>query len=870
MKDICKFLLDHYQVSGASPGKKVECPFCHHTTLSIHSNNTFAKCFHPECETTISGMGGGYAYEHNYYEILESLYKDWRAYFLSLEHNQGGNAYHYVVDERKIHPDVVRTDLGAIPQDYDESKIDGLFQPLITEIEGLIDNKDESKNWNHSEYLNFVKGARDKLKNVVVPENKVNVGYLSFFYRDDFYRITAIKFRIPYTKTLFTWKPRKRMGVFGLGLFPEVVIGSWDIKKPGDKVCLPEYEFLAVVEGEFNALQLQSLLRRNNQEYQHLVAIGGVTTADLETIRELTRIPVIIYDNDEAGLKLMDDARQYFTLGAITTPEPHKDLDEYIRSFGENHEEAFEKVNTLLSQVKKYPKDFSAIKEEINKIRKQKALDHEINQKVSDYILEDLMDRGELLNDGFTAYLFLDTEKKLISMVDNELEFRLLMSRYSLNEVERIYKFTQNHLINQALEQGKETEIHRFAYYDKETKTLYIYNHPHQMFRISDEIELVDNGTDGVLFIHDPNCEPFQKVKYEGSPLTELLIDRINFAEDILTVRERQDLFLFWMLSLFFESVIPTKAIMAFIGQIGSGKTYNLKMVLKLFFGPKFDVTDAAEATDRDFDAAVCSNYFLVIDNADTKNKWLENKLAIMATGGTMDRREYFTTNKLVKFTPKCFLGITSHNPQFRRKDVADRVLLMKVKRLNPILPENTLTSEILSRRNEIMSEILGLLRDCVMKLREKGSFESLAFRMADFSDFVMKVAQKVGDPEEMKAIFIKLGMEQSKFALEEDPLFELLKIWVLENPESAGKGITNNDLCDRLTYVYDRIHETEKSSQSKFKFKGEYRKFGVWLKNMRKNLEAYFDMEKDESSQIKGIYKWKWVWKGIENGDEE
>ena len=78
--------------------------------------------------------------------------------------------------------------------------------------------------------------------------------------------------------------------------------------------------------------------------------------------------------------------------------------------------------------------------------------------------------------------------------------------------------------------------------------------------------------------------------------------------------------------------------LLAMIGEKGSGKTSVLRRIGQLLFGPKFQVMGMSHEP-KDFDAAVTSEAFVVIDNADANVPWLDDKLAVVATGGTLKRQ---------------------------------------------------------------------------------------------------------------------------------------------------------------------------------------------------------------------------------------
>ncbi len=147
--------------------------------------------------------------------------------------------------------------------------------------------------------------------------------------------------------------------------------------------------------------------------------------------------------------------------------------------------------------------------------------------------------------------------------------------------------------------------------------------------------------TDGVLFIQKPDWKP---LRLRFSPVTRIdwsswLLDGVQFvAGQSLTNTDQRLVFTLWVLTLFFPELFPTRIILTVIGEKGSGKTSLLRRVGQLLFGPAFDVT-ALTVKQDDFDAAITTDPFVVADNADDAPSWFPDKLAIVATGGTIKRR---------------------------------------------------------------------------------------------------------------------------------------------------------------------------------------------------------------------------------------
>lgn len=488
-----------------------------------------------------------------------------------------------------------------------------------------------------------------------------------------------------------------------------------------------------------------------------------------------------------------------------------------------------------------------------NRDRKPPLQDFEVNNLVANEILIFLSERGKFFTDGREVYYFDDGEKKLIKINKEDNNFLILLGHLSIYPSEFIHRYVEDYLFLYVLEHGIKTEIYYMSYFDQDTLTVYLSDFNNQVYKINkDTIALVDNGTDGVLFIADPKYQTFIvdiANKPSGISLFEKhIILGINFIEDRLTPDERRVLLRFWFYSIFFESMMPTKSIIAFIGRMGSGKSSALRKFGTLLYGGKFQVMPLTDDS-RDFDAAITNSDFVAIDNADSKIKWLDDRLAIAATGGTIKKRELYTTNRLVDFPVRCFIGITSRTPHFRREDVADRLLMMKVERFDKFIPEKDLLKEVLDNRNQIMTEVAYRLQEVIQALHAtRDQIFEIDFRMADFAQFALRIARHEGNEDEVHAIFKKLTQEQSIFSLEDDPMLKLLSTWVEANQD---KEVTSTELCKELS----KIAKIEKIN---FEFDGQSRSFAQRLPNMIPNLEEFFSISSHTAGGRKKFYKFK------------
>jgi hypothetical protein len=428
---------------------------------------------------------------------------------------------------------------------------------------------------------------------------------------------------------------------------------------------------------------------------------------------------------------------------------------------------------------------------------------------ISKMVVAVLKKCGTFIKNIEGRFYFHSPTKQLFDL--DGFEFGAMLSdTFGLNQTESEFKFTLTDLNNEAHLRGQVTQIYRLAYYDRQTNTLYIDKFDGTVYRLNGEnIEIVDNGTDGVMFTKLPSWEPYKYVK--GSNIDGLLnatlIDDIPFQKDSfapLTSGEQRMVFSLWIFSIFFESLLPTKPILAIIGEKGSGKTTTLRRVVRLLFGSKADVFGLERDKEDAFIANITHNYVAVFDNLDGRISWINDRLALTATSSLIGRRKLYTTNEAVYYQPRCFLALTSRNPQFKRDDVVDRLILLKVERLEHFCPESEILETIASQRDLLWTELLKDLNSIVARLGKENGKPRTDFRMSDWATLCWRIAelQGVGDP--FDSILYKLSLEQANFAMEDDPLYLCLALW-LQNQTNVGREINSKTLFDELSVIAEK-----------------------------------------------------------------
>lgn len=842
---VCRILAERYNVE-ARPGKQhLTCPFCGKETLSIKSDDTIAKCFHPACERSISPLAPPRAYAA-LYEVHDRFFQACRGR-LRQEQTENGNAWGYLTIHRKIHPKVcMAAPMGVTPIDA-ETLINELFDEAVAktnEVLAKAKKKGGQKKTPPAEQfaLEHLDTARESLLNCC----RKHPGWIVFAYANASHHIVAFRFRKPVTtgKYFMLYKPLSSLGVFGASVFSE------PNKDASDK-ARSNTENLIVTEGEFNTLSIWTAAANYCDELEiphilpHACSVGGSSSPDLTTLELLCQRPIVIIDPDDAGYEMAERIRAKLTVDRVEPPG-EMDIDEWIKSRTGSPSQVWRELQRLLTQRFVLYRLYDGVAQQVYQTRQKQGpgdlrREFEICDQVKEIIIQDLLERGALHRTQTEIYYFSNETRRLMPVSTTAPPWQLLMSRYQINASERIFSHITSAVVAAALDLP-ESDVHIMSYYDEINQTLYVSNFAGQMYRIDGhKIKEIDNGADGILFRDPPQAKTFRFLPSEankGETLRKHMIDCINFADDDetdLTVEQRRQLFTFWIYALFFETILRTKPICVFIGEKGSGKTLALRKLLSIVIGPDADVVVAPEKRE-DAEAILTNNRIVVFDNLDISEKWLENTLAVAATRSSVQRRQLFTTNTLVDYVIRCFVGVTCRTPRFRRDDVADRLLLFRVQRFDSFKSEAQMMAEFHAIRDVIWTELLFELHECVAALKAQTNYEPATdLRMADFARFALKIGRHYKIEDKLLATFRLLVTKQQEFATERDePFIELLTEWIFQNQDEPDRWVTYTELRTQLMDVAKELG-TELDI-----VRGGTRGFGQYMSRINTSLEGH------------------------------
>ena len=144
---------------------------------------------------------------------------------------------------------------------------------------------------------------------------------------------------------------------------------------------------------------------------------------------------------------------------------------------------------------------------------------------------------------------------------------------------------------------------------------------------------------------------------------------------------------------------------------------------------------------------------------------------------------------------------------------------------------EAILREQLAEERNVLMTKLVGELQGVLRALElNRSKRYDVSFRMADFGQFVLKVADADGKLAEAERMFERLGKEQLASTIEDDPIVELLEEWI---KDYCGQEVSTGELFAALRTLASH-------SERSFDFKSSVA-FGKYLSDNLATLKALF-----------------------------
>ena len=502
------------------------------------------------------------------------------------------------------------------------------------------------------------------------------------------------------------------------------------------------------------------------------------------------RSVAIIPDNDPAGIShanqvaaLLSGQAQTVRIVSLPALAPKGDVSDWL---DEGHAAA--ELQELYERAPEFDSGESTTDRVVEDQFPWQSGKHEEN---ASEMIELMRSHGFFVNgDSNDLYFFDRNRNSLLSLEEDNLELlALLWDGYKLNKRNPLFPYLFQQMLVEAHVRGRPARVRQFSYYEIFDNTVFLDMGNGSVLKIShSSIEVRANGEDGVLFERILDHAPWDFTDEDTAGLIdELLIKPIHFCEmeSIFSVEQQRILLLLWMLSMAFESMMPTKVLAVAVGPRGSGKTSMFRSCGQMLIGPDFEVDSLQQQQKGEEDLWVnASHSFLVCyDNVDRSISYLPDALAQLATGARRSKRQLHTSSQLHRYQISCMLALTARTPtgSLRREDVADRALLFGLSEIERKRPEFDIQQDIRQSRNRLMSEYARMVQKALGVPVEEIEVSDPAVRIADFFRVTTRIAMGLGQEERRlnDEAIRRVRKSQHRFAVEENSLATLIADWV-------------------------------------------------------------------------------------------
>jgi energy-coupling factor transporter ATP-binding protein EcfA2 len=416
------------------------------------------------------------------------------------------------------------------------------------------------------------------------------------------------------------------------------------------------------------------------------------------------------------------------------------------------------------------------IRDIVNKARQQTNASPALKrQAIADMTRNSLMNKGQFIHArGGTLWYLDNTEGRPISVSRVSTQLNVLLdNQFGLIATEAEHGYVVNHLINYCASLPQTGQTAALSYYMPERETLLLHTGTSTVIRITpDAIDTVVNGYNEIIFPWEEEAA-FEPII--DTPLTDwstaLFGNALdNLATENMTPEYALALVRSWFMMLMFRSACVSRPILAVFGQPGSGKSTLFRRMLVLLYG-KYKGVSGVTTADH-FDTQMSTDALLVLDNVDTWERWLPDRIARSAAISEIKKRKLYTDADVITMRSQAMLCITAHNPKFGREDVTDRLILLTLERLQDTerLKESAIIDDVLVNRDHIWGAII---RDIQRVLCEPEPPDASlpSFRVADYAAVGQRVANALGYPDDFYKGVTSLVSGQKSFVLDEDSM---------------------------------------------------------------------------------------------------
>jgi hypothetical protein len=446
------------------------------------------------------------------------------------------------------------------------------------------------------------------------------------------------------------------------------------------------------------------------------------------------------------------------------------------------------------------------------------------------------------------AYWY-NAETHTVTQEGTELWMTLTNKRFGLNPVDPFSKLVNHEIRLRMVREAPVVPIHKTSHWSESLGKLFLNLGGPEVYIIGGEndIQTSYNGECGIMFLTNDSGK-FLKPDFEADPIDawDHLVNDLSFTtstEAPATPEEQRELLKAWIIAFFFQELLPTKPILALLGQAGSGKTTALRRILRILEDPTSDVLGVPTDKQDAFRASIESHRLLTIDNLEKSGAyWMVDILNKLSTGNQIEIRQLYKTNAKHIIIPRCFVALTAVNMPFSDETLFSRLLVLEMARLAEPMPEHVLQRRIKEFGPVIWADLMRKLGKVVDIINQGiGVRPPTKSRLVDFTVFCEKIKRcdvVVGDT--LSNGLLSMVDSQLKQLKESSQAIYLLEEWISLKPEEASEWKT-------MTQLYEVLYTMALARKTNFNWKNAtslYRHFNTLEDRLKNDFGAEIHTE--------------------------
>lgn len=443
---------------------------------------------------------------------------------------------------------------------------------------------------------------------------------------------------------------------------------------------------------------------------------------------------------------------------------------------------------------------------QIDSVRLSKGPTIEKVRIVTRLVWTTLRERGELIQTPTgTLYWYESTTHQLWSL--DSVRWEAILHRdYGINPRDPFCQQVIKALSLQALNEARTVEVKSRTVWDK-NKLLINLGGGEVYVLDGDTISTSYNGECGYMFLTTGANGSAMKPDWSHPvDVWQMLIADLSFSRSAnvpASPEEQGELLKAWILSYFFQELMPTRPLLIALGQSGSGKTTALRRMLRILESPDSEVMELVADKPDALRASLSTHHFIVLDNLEkTQAPWLVDMLNRLSTGAAMELRQLYKTNEIYSLKPNVFIGLTAVNLPFSEETLFSRLLPLELAQLISPLPEYWMQQQLKDSTGGIWADLMLKLNKVVAVLRDNDDHLSpISSRLADFSVFCKRIESctEVINGKLLLNGLRNLVDHQRMVLMASSPFIVVLEDWLATDPEEAVKLHTWRELYRTL-----------------------------------------------------------------------